>query len=208
MQVTAIRLDDGRIKGVEITTASGNRETVSAGAYCLAAGAWSGGLAAQLDLALETKPVRGQIALLRFPRPVLTRVINRDVDYLLPRPDGRLLVGSTLEDAGFDGSTTAEAIDRLRDVATTLLGDISTASLEHVWAGLRPGSRDGLPSIGRLPGCDNGFVAAGHFRAGLHQSTGTAVLIADLVTGKEPAIDLAAFTPDRPRTTRDPLMPP
>ncbi|MDA1039983.1 MAG: FAD-dependent oxidoreductase [Planctomycetota bacterium] len=206
--VTAIRVTDGQINGIEVTTAAGNRETVQADAYCLAAGAWSGGLAAQLDLALETKPVRGQIALLRFPRPILTRVINMGVDYLLPRPDGRLLVGSTLEDAGFDGSTTAAAIDRLRTVATTLLGDISAASLEQVWAGLRPGSSDGLPSIGRLPGCHNGFVAAGHFRAGLHQSTGTAVLIADLITGKEPTIDLAAFAPDRPRTTRDPLMPP
>jgi glycine oxidase len=196
------------VDGSDVTTAAGNRETVQADAYCLAAGAWSGGLAAQLDLALETKPVRGQIALLRFPRPILTRVINMGVDYLLPRPDGRLLVGSTLEDAGFDGSTTAAAIERLREVATTLLGDISAASLEQVWAGLRPGSSDGLPSIGRLPGCRNGFVAAGHFRAGLHQSTGTAVLIADLITGKEPTIDLAAFAPDRPRTTRDPLMPP
>lgn len=206
--VTAIPRADGRIEGIEVATAAGGHETVHAAAYCLAAGAWSGGLAALLDLRLETKPVRGQIALLRFPRPVLSRVINIGVDYLLPRSDGRLLIGSTLEDAGFDGSTTTAAIDRLRGVATALLGDLSMASLEHVWAGLRPGSADGLPSIGRLPGCRNGFIAAGHFRAGLHQSTGTAVLIADLITGRQPAIDLAAFAPDRPRTSRDPLMPP
>lgn len=205
--VTAIPVADDRIEGVEVTTAAGVRETVRADAYCLAAGAWSGGLAAQLNLQFETRPVRGQIALLRFPRPVLSRVINMGVDYLLPRADGRLLVGSTLEDAGFDGSTTAEAIDRLRKVAANLLGDISSASLEHAWAGLRPGSVDGLPSIGRLPECRNGFIATGHFRAGLHQATGTAVLIADLITGKQPRIELAAFAPDRKRTTRDPLMP-
>ena len=206
--VTAISVTDGFIEGVEVTTAAGNRETVRADAYCLAAGAWAGGLAAHLNLQFETRPVRGQIALLRFPRPVLSRVINMGVDYLLPRADGRLLVGSTLEDAGFDGTTTTEAIERLRAVAANLLGDISSASLEQVWAGLRPGSIDGLPSIGRIPGYRNGFVAAGHFRAGLHQSPGTAVLMADLITGRQPAIDLAAFAPDRKRTGRDPLMPP
>jgi glycine oxidase len=206
--VTAISVTDGRIEGVEVTTAAGSRETVRADAYCLAAGAWAGGLTAHLNFEFETRPVRGQIALLRFPRPVLSRVINMGVDYLLPRADGRLLVGSTLEDAGFDGTTTTEAIERLRAVAANLLGDISPASLEQVWAGLRPGSIDGLPSIGRLPGYRNGFVAAGHFRAGLHQSPGTAVLMADLITGRQPAIDLAAFAPDRKRTGRDPLMPP
>lgn len=206
--VTAIATADDRIEHVEITTADGGHETVSAAAYCLASGAWSGHLAAQLNLTLETKPVRGQIALLKFPRPVVRRVINMGVDYLISRPDGRLLVGSTLEDAGFDGTTTPEAIERLREVATLLLGDVSAASLEHVWAGLRPGSIDGLPSIGRLPGYRNGLIAAGHFRAGLHQSTGTAVVIADLVTGRQPPIDLSAFAADRSRTTRDPLMPP
>lgn len=206
--VTAISATDGRIEGVKVTTAAGKCETVRADSYCLAAGAWAGGLTAHLNFELETRPVRGQIALLRFPRPVLSRVINMGIDYLVPRADGRLLVGSTLEDAGFDGSTTTEAIARLRGVAATLLGDLAQASLEQVWAGLRPGSIDGLPSIGRLPGYRNGFVAAGHFRAGLHQSPGTAVLMADLITGRKPAIDLAAFAPDRKRNGRDPLMPP
>lgn len=205
--VTSISLVDDRIVGVEVMTATGIRETVHSDRYCLAAGAWSGMLAGLLNLQLETKPVRGQIALFKFPHPILSRVINMGVDYLLPRADGRLLVGSTLEDAGFDGDTTAEAIERLRRVAMDLIGDLSTASLERVWAGLRPGSADGLPSIGRLPRCRNGFVATGHFRAGLHQSTGTAVLIADLMTGREPTIDLATFSPDRERTGRDPLMP-
>lgn len=206
--VTAIATAKDRIEHVEITSADGGPETVSAAAYCLAAGAWSGKLVAQLELPLETKPVRGQIALLKFPRPVLRRVINMGIDYLLSRPDGRLLVGSTLEDAGFDGTTTPDAIDRLQRVAALLLGDMSAANLEQVWAGLRPGSIDGLPSIGRLPGYRNGLIASGHFRAGLHQSTGTAVAIADLVTGQQPPIDLGAFAADRIRTARDPLMPP
>lgn len=205
--VDTIAVVDRRIDGVEVSHQGGGRETVRAATYCLAAGAWSGRLASVFGSKLETRPIRGQIALFAFPRPVLTRVVNVGLDYLVPRDDGRVLVGSTLENAGFDAGTTEEAIVRLRGVATTLLGDLSSARLERSWAGLRPGSSDGLPSIGRMPGSENGFVAAGHFRAGLHQSTGTAVLIADIVTGVKPSIDPTPFAPERSRIGRDPLMP-
>jgi glycine oxidase len=125
-------------------------------------------------------------------------VVNRGLEYLVPREDGRILAGSTLEDAGFDRSTVPADIDRLLAVATDLLGDLSDASVETTWAGLRPGSTDGLPSIGRTPACSNALVAAGHFRAGLHQSTGTAVIVADLVEGRQPPLDIAPFAPNRP----------
>ena len=115
----------------------------------------------------------------------------------MPRADGRLLVGSTIEDVGFAPTTTPEAVDRLRRVAKRLLGALTDAALEQAWAGLRPGSIDGLPTLGRIPGYDNAFIAAGHFRAGLHQSTGTAVVLADLVTGAPLTIDLTPFAPER-----------
>jgi glycine oxidase len=182
----------GQVQGV-VT----NEGRVRADRYCLAAGAWSGTLAATLGLRLETRPIRGQIALLRLPRQVLTRVVNLGLDYLVPRDDGRLLVGSTIEDAGFDATTTADAVERLLHVAARLLGELPGAHVEQAWAGLRPGSADGLPSLGRVPGLSNAYVAAGHFRAGLHQSTGTAVLLADLITGTAPAIDPAPFDPAR-----------
>ena len=83
-------------------------------------------------------------------------------------------------------------------VARDLLGDAADAPVERVWAGLRPGTVDGLPTIGRVPGVANAVVAAGHFRAGIHQSAGTAVLVAVLVTGARPAIDLERFAADRP----------
>jgi len=85
-------------------------------------------------------------------------------------------------------------------VAASLLGDLVVdAPVERTWAGLRPGSFDGAPTIGRVPGFDNVFVSAGHFRAGLHQSTGSALLLADLITGRPPLLDPAPFAPDRPR---------
>ncbi len=176
----------------------GAGETVRAGRYVLAAGAWTDPLGAVLGLRLDTRPIRGQILLLALPRQVLGHVVNRGLEYLVPREDGRLLVGSTLEDAGFDRTTTPAVIERLRGFAAMLLGDLPGARVEQVWAGLRPGSADGLPTIGPVPGCDNAFVAAGHFRAGLHQSTGTAVMVADLIEGRAPRLDPMPFAADRP----------
>lgn len=186
----------GRVEG--IVTDGG---VVRGAAYCFAAGAWSGAAVAALGLALETRPIRGQIVLLHLPRQVLGSVVNFGIDYLVPREDGRLLVGSTIEDAGFAPLTTPEAVDRMCGVAKRLLGTLPGATVEQAWAGLRPGSIDGLPTMGRIPGVDNAFIAAGHFRAGLHQSTGTAVVLADLVTGASPAIDLAPFAPGRRHDT-------
>lgn len=197
-EVRAIDVTKGRIEGVRIARGDGPAdESVRAGLYCIAAGAWSGRLADPLGLKVETRPIRGQIALLRLPRQRLSRVINVGLEYLVPRADGRLLIGSTLEDAGFEPVTMPAAIQRLLAFADAILGPLSDATLEQSWAGLRPGSVDGLPLIGAAPACTNAFLATGHFRAGLHQSPGTAVMLADLMTGHTPAIDPAAFAPGR-----------
>jgi len=198
-EVRGIDVRDGKVAGV-VTDVG----VVRGGAYCLATGAWSGSVAASLGIAIDTRPIRGQIVLLRFPRQILGRVVNFGVDYLVPRDDGRLLVGSTIEDAGFTPTTTPEAVERLLGVAHRLLGRLPDATVEQAWAGLRPGSVDGLPTLGPIPTLRNAFVATGHFRAGLHQSTGTAVLLADLITGVEPSIDPVPFSPLRPADTAAP----
>lgn len=187
----------GGVQGVVVEVA-GTVETVRARHFVLAAGAWTGTLGEKFGLRIETRPIRGQILLLQLSRPVLTRIVNLGLHYLVPREDGHLLVGSTLEDAGFVPETTEAAIARLQALAHHLLGDVARVEPIRTWAGLRPGTVDGLPTIGPVPGLANAFVAAGHFRAGLHQSTGTAVLIADLIQGKRPPVDPAAFAADRP----------
>ena len=199
VDVRSIDVANGRIEGIRIANSEGGEatETVRADRYCLAAGAWSGHLAESLGLQIETRPIRGQIALLRLPEQVLTRVVNVGLEYLVPRSDGRLLVGSTIEDAGFEKITTPQTIQRLLEFAHALLGPLPHAAIEQSWAGLRPGSVDGLPFLGATPACSNAFVAAGHFRAGLHQSTGTAVMLADLITGRTPALDPTPFAPGR-----------
>ncbi len=194
--VTEVELTDDAVRGLRLATPRG-AEVIRPGCTVLAAGAWSGGLAEQLGFSLDTRPIRGQIALLRFPRQWLGRVVNRGLDYLVPREDGHVLVGSTLEDAGFDATTTPVAIDGLLGMAADLLGDLASAEVEETWAGLRPGSPDGLPTLGPVPGMRNAFVATGHYRAGIHQSTGTALILADLIEGRDPPLPLAAFAVDR-----------
>ena len=185
------------VRGTRVERAVTATGEISAGTWVLAAGSWTGGLASAFGLALDTRPIRGQIVLLRLPRPLITRIVNRGLDYLVQRPDGRLLVGSTLEDVGFDPTTTPDTVTRLLGVARSLLGELPGSVVERSWAGLRPGNVDGLPSIGPIPELDNAVLSAGHFRAGLHQSTGSAVLLADLMTGHAPHLDPAPFAPGR-----------
>jgi glycine oxidase len=91
----------------------------------------------------------------------------------VPRPDGRFLVGSTEEEAGFDKRTTATASRDLSALGCHLVPGLAEAHLERCWAGLRPGSPDGLPYLGAVPGLENLFVAVGHFRSGIQLSPGT-----------------------------------
>jgi glycine oxidase len=191
-----IEVSASQVSAVRIQTPQGHG-VVRADCFVLAAGAWSGGLASQCGLELDTRPIRGQIALLRYPRQWLRQVVNRGFDYLVPREDGRVLVGSTLEDVGFQPAVTSGGSAALLDMARELLGNLDSAVVERTWAGLRPGSSDGRPTIGPVPGYDNAFVATGHYRAGIHQSPGTAVVVADLVEGRSPPFDLAAWAADR-----------
>ena len=186
------------VNGRRVERAVTSTGEIGAGTWVLAAGSWTGGLAGAIGLALDTRPIRGQIVLLRLPQPLVTRIVNRGLDYLVQRPDGRLLVGSTIEDVGFAPTTTPDTVQRLLGVARSLLGDLPGSVVERSWAGLRPGNLDGNPTIGPLPDLDNAFISAGHFRAGLHQSTGSAVLLADLMTGHVPHLDPAPFVPGRP----------
>lgn len=196
--VTVERVDTsgGRVTGLVVSTPRG-KEFVTADCCIIAAGAWTGSLAECLGLTLDTRPIRGQIALVRMPGHRLGRIVNRGLEYLVPREDDLILAGSTIEDVGFEPVTLPETVDHLLGFATDLLEAGPRATLETSWAGLRPGSADGLPSIGRAGTYENAFIAAGHFRSGLHQSPATAVVIADLVEGREPALDITAFTPGR-----------
>jgi glycine oxidase len=177
-----------------IKTGVGRREA----RRCLvAAGAWTDALLAEVGWRPGIHPVRGQITLLNTRTPLFRRILLDGARYLVPRPDGRVLVGSTEEDAGFDKRTTAAAVGDLLALARALVPELAGAHLERCWAGLRPGSPDDLPFLGPVPGFDNLFVAAGHFRAGIQLSPATGRVMCDLLLGKKPVVPLEAFRLDR-----------
>lgn len=171
---------------------------VESGRVLIAAGAWSERLLEPLGCCPGVHPVRGQIVLLNPGRPVIQRVVMLGKEYLVPRGDGRVLVGSTEEpEAGFEKANTADAVARLRALAVRTVPALGDAEIEACWAGLRPGSPDGLPYVGPVPGAANVFVATGHYRAGVQLSIGTSQLITDLLTGRPPCVPSDAFRPDR-----------
>lgn len=192
IECSAINTSGDRVTG--ITTNAG---VMSAESYCVASGAWTSGLLAPFGVQVQVKPIRGQIVLFRTAEPVLRQVINEGPRYFVPREDGRLLVGSTEEDVGFDARNTAKGIQGLIDFAMSLVPELADARTEKTWAGLRPATSDGLPLVGPIPGTTNAFCAAGHFRSGLQLSPGTAVVVAQMMCGERPAIDLAMMRVDR-----------
>jgi glycine oxidase len=169
--------------------------------YLLASGAWVG----EFLPSLPVRPVRGQIVLFRCDRPPFPHIVMHGKRYLVPRPDGRVLVGSTEEpEAGFEKANTPEGIEALKRFAFGLCPELRAAEVEKTWAGLRPGSADGLPYIGPVPGASNVFAAVGHFRAGVQLSIGTALMVRGLLTDELSGIPLHPFHLDRTpdRTTR------
>jgi glycine oxidase len=184
-------------QGDRVSTAVCLEGKLPAGNFVIASGAWSDILLSHVGWRSDIRPVRGQIALLNVAPPLFSRVLMAGAEYLVPRPDGRVLVGSTEENVGFDKRTTAEAIQHLLAMAITLVPGLGKAPVERCWAGLRPGSPDGRPFLGRVPGFCNLYVAAGHFRSGIMLSAGTGVVMKELLLGQPASVPLEPFALDR-----------
>jgi glycine oxidase len=184
-------------RGTRVAAVRTGAGDLAAGRFLLTSGAWTDALLEPLGWRPGIRPVRGQIALLNAGSPLLRRIVLHGKRYLVPRPEGRVLAGSTEEDAGFDKRTTAAAVGDLLALAVRLVPALADAAVERCWAGLRPGSPDGLPFIGPVPGCENVVVAAGHFRAGIQLSPATGVAVKELLLGQPLTVPLEAFRLDR-----------
>lgn len=187
-EANGFRLAHERLVGIETT-----QGLLTAAQICLTSGAWTQQLLLKLGIANGILPIRGQMLLYACDARPFTAIINEGNRYLVPRDDGRVLVGSTEEEVGFDKQNTAAGLADLQAFATEFVPQLATARLEKSWAGLRPATFDGWPYLGRVPGLENAFVAAGHFRSGLYLSPGTALVMADLLLGQTPRIDLTPF---------------
>jgi len=168
--------------------------------FVLAAGAWSRQIAAKLGADVPVHPVRGQmIALGRMVTPVHV-VVWGPRGYLVPRANGLVFAGATVEEVGFRIRTTKRGLAQVRRGAFELVPQLRHAREHFSWAGLRPGSPDGLPILGPLPGWENVTVATGHFRNGILLAPITGELIARAILHGRPPEALAPFDPGRFRT--------
>lgn len=187
--VSGLRRSNGLTSGVET-----DKTHYAAAIVVNCAGAWAG----QFGLSYSpTRPVKGQmLSVVGVPHGTVEHVIRAPEVYLVPRTDGRILIGATLEDAGYDKRVDAETIQRMHHAAVRMIPALSQARVLEAWAGLRPGTPDDLPIMGAtgLPGY---FVAAGHYRDGILLAPVTARIMSQLIAGEKPEHDLAAFSPER-----------
>lgn len=185
-------LDGGRVSAVK--TPRGN---LSANAYIVASGAWSGELLAATGLQLPVEPVRGQMLLFNGPPGLVRTITLYKSRYVIPRRDGRVLVGSTIEHVGFDKQTTEAARNDLKASAYELIPALARQVIEQHWSGLRPGSPEGIPAIGPHPSLENLFINAGHFRNGVVLGPASARLVADHVLRRDSGFALECYLPEK-----------
>ncbi len=192
-EITGIEHSASRVTGVQ--TARG--DVIACDHLVIAAGAWSARFGNWLGFSLPVSPMRGQILSLRQPASPLKHILFGEGVYLVPKLDGTIYVGATVEQVGFDKAVTAEGIAWLLSSAIQLVPSLASAPIADIWAGLRPWSPDSRPILGKAPGWENVTLATGHSATGFELSAITGKTIADLVvTGQSPAI-IRAFGVER-----------
>jgi glycine oxidase len=197
-QETEVLSVTGQAGSVQVETQHG---TMSAGAFVNCCGAWAGRVRHPNLKHLATlgvEPWKGQMLSVRVPAPLDLRYVLRGPEvYLVPRGEGVIVIGATVERAGFDRRVEPAVTGRLRTQATELWPPVAGAPLVESWSGLRPGTGDELPLIGGAgePHC---WIATGHFRNGILLAPGTGLMVRQLLQGSPTAVSLAAFLPGRP----------
>ena len=198
-EVTGLLFEEDKVTGV--TTSSG---PVLAEHVVLAAGAWTGSMdrwlfgdrSPSVTRTAMVKPVRGVNLNLRPRHGSVSSVVHGSWGLLVPRNDGSLIAGATVEEAGFDARVTAGDVHGILNVATAIMPSLRDADLNWAVVGLRPGSGDDVPVIGRLPGNGNVIVASGHFRNGILLSLATGEMVVELLEGVEDD-SVSTFDPER-----------
>lgn len=189
-EVSAFIRDGDAVVGVE-----SSKGPIHGDQIVLTAGAWSGDLLKTLGLDLPVEPVKGQMILYKCASDFLSSMVLAKGRYAIPRRDGHILIGSTLEHEGFDKTPTESALESLKASAVELIPALAEAEVVGHWAGLRPGSPEGIPYIGAVPGFAGLWLNCGHYRNGLVLAPASCQLFADVMLGREPVIDPAPYAP-------------
>jgi glycine oxidase len=189
VQALRLAVEHGRVVGID-----SDRGVLSAGTVLIAGGAWSSRLPGMPPLRTTLQPVAGQMVQLESRPAFFRHIVYGFQGYIVPRRDGRILLGSTLEDRGFDKAVTCAGIHGITGMAMAMVPGLRQARLERTWSGLRPASGDNLPLLGAgpLPGL---FLAAGHYRNGILLTPITAEVIAAQILGTPLAVEITCFRP-------------
>jgi glycine oxidase len=186
-QVNSLIIEGGRVVGVQT-----DRARYSAPIVVNCAGAWAGAIA---PCKFPVRPIKGQM-LAVVEAPPLQHVVRSPKVYLVPRSDGRLIIGSTLEDVGYRKDIDVTALERLFEAAVELVPGVAKSRRHEAWAGLRPATPDELPILGETT-ISGYFIATGHYRDGILLAPATATMMSTVVIGESPRLDLSPFSPQR-----------
>jgi glycine oxidase len=192
-EATTLKIENDRAVGVETSLG-----IISAPTIVLAAGAWSSTIKCATALPrIDVQPIRGQMLCFEPPERLASHVIYSSRGYLIPRSDGRLLAGSTTEEAGFEKRVTDEGVDSIKSMAIEIAPALDSQTVVDSWAGFRPRAKDGLPVLGPTRHVAGLFYATGHYRNGILLTPVTGELIAEaILSGATPPL-LSPFSPDR-----------
>lgn len=188
VQVNDFVIKDNNVTGVK--TSSGE---ISAEQIIVAGGAWSAKLLEKINISIHVEPVKGQMILFKAKPGEVKHIVLSQERYVIPRRDGRVLVGSTLEYTGFNKSTTDSARKELYQEAIRIVPELEKYEVEHHWAGLRPSSPDGVPYICEHPKVKGLYINSGHFRNGVVLGPASARLMADIVLKRSLILDKNAY---------------
>jgi glycine oxidase len=190
-EVTRLKIEQGHVQSIS----TGHGDEYTAANYIVTAGAWSSKLLHEYALKLDIWPVRGQILLFKAQPDLLPAIVlqGRDNFYLIPRQDGHILAGSTLENAGFDKHPTFGARKMLLAKARALMPALTDEILTGHWTGLRPGSPGNIPVIDSHPAITNLYVNCGHYRYGVTMAPGSAHLLSNMILKKAQPFDVTAY---------------
>ena len=187
-EVRQFEITGDRITGLQTTQGK-----FGADQFIITAGAWSKVLLGEHALDMDIRPIRGQILLFKFDQPPFRQILLKESLYFIPRRDGHVLAGSTLEDVGFDKSTTAEALDSLLQRIRGVFPDWHDRLPVMHWTGFRPGSPDNIPTIGRHPIITNLYASSGHFRYGVTMSLSSAELLLNEIEDKPQPLPIEEY---------------
>ena len=187
--VSSFIRENGHVSGVNI-----NGENIYADTFVIAAGCWSGNIISYLDFHISILPAKGQIVLIESVPPIFGRTIDGMGIYIVPRTDGKILLGATVEMVGYNKTPTVDGVKQMIDAAVMIAPELSECKFDQTWVGLRPYYKNG-PCLGYIPGYDNVILASGHYKNGILLAPITGKLISELITSGNTSLSLTPFEP-------------